>query len=182
MPEEPVIRYVNAGQPMVRTGAGPRFGFKEQRFGPFENAGARITTGAIDGLAEVAQEIMDQSMMEVPVDFGTLKRSARFSMSETVTGEVEIVMGYGFGDEIEPRRKLPAAGYAVPVHEIMEHEHEPPTKAKFLEDPVLEHAYRLQPVMADKIKAMLLGSGKGFIPFMDIVSGVPLIFDTSSPE
>jgi hypothetical protein len=165
-----------------RPSGGVRFGRTEQKFGPFENAGMRMEIGMIDGLAAVAQDIMDQSLMEIPVDTGTAKRSARFVMSETVEGEVEIVMGYGFGDEINPVRKLPASGYVVPVHEIMEHEHEPPTKAKFLEDPVLEHAWRLQPVMANKIKAMLLGSGKGFIPFMDIVSGVPLIFDTASPE
>lgn len=72
-------------------------------------------------------------------DNGTLRRSARVFAPVETTTEISVLMGYGFGSEVNPEGRI-AAAYAVPVHEIAEAKHKPPTKYKYLEDPLLEHA------------------------------------------
>lgn len=66
-----------------------------------------------------AANIMRVSLRQAPVDFGLLRRSHYITLPRR--GQVEL--GYG-------------ASYAVFVHEITENFHEPPTKAKYLEDPI----------------------------------------------
>jgi hypothetical protein len=72
-------------------------------------------------------------------DNGTLRRSARvFAPVKTAT-EITVLMGYGFGEEVNPEGRI-AANYAVIVHEDPTHKHLPPTKYKYLEDPANEWA------------------------------------------
>lgn len=177
---EPVVRFLKSGQPVIRTARGPRFGFKTQASGPFEGMGQRIVAGAADGLAAVAIRIMEESLIQCPVETGTLKRSARYEMAEEVTGKVEVRLGYGYGEEINPITRRPASDYAVPVHEILEAYHEPPTKAKFLEDPLLEHASEIEPYLASTIKASILATGKGAPSETRIASGAELAFERIS--
>jgi hypothetical protein len=72
-------------------------------------------------------------------DAGTLRRSARVFAPRSDGNEITVEMGYGFGEEINPAGRL-AAEYAVPVHERGDLDHEPPTKAYYLLDPLLRHA------------------------------------------
>lgn len=177
--KRPIIQFLPTGQPIVKTKAGPRFGRSSERNGPFANAGGRITSAMADGLAIVAQNIMEQSLIECPVDTGALKRSAKFELAETVTGNISIKMGYGYGSEINPKTRRPVSEYAVPVHEITEAYHAPPTKAKFLEDPLLEQASTIQPFLAAKIRASLISTGKGAYDMEDVAAGA--IFEFVNP-
>ena len=75
-------------------------------------------------------------------DFGVLRRSARVFAPVTTPNEVSVLMGYGFGSELNREGRI-AAAYAVPVHEIAQAHHKPPTKYKYLEDPLFSHASHL---------------------------------------
>lgn len=125
-----------------------RFDLKDT---PFEDAGEEIITAAIMGMQEVAVNIMTESLEECPVLSGTLKRSARIQPVEQRGYRFLITMGYGYGDEVNNQGKT-ADEYAVPVHEILEKKHPPPTKAKFLEDPVVLHAQALGETMRSVIR------------------------------
>src|SRR5215831_3428643 len=139
--------------------------------GPFEAAGNDIEAGIASGIDAFAEMIMAESRRQCPVETGTLKRSSfigkidrrsysigggfsargaggRYVAGGLSGGGMEMTIGYGAGDEINPKTRRPASEYAVPVHEIIEAYHKPPTKAKFLEDPVYEHASLMEPVLA----------------------------------
>ncbi len=86
--------------------------------------------GFQSGMQEVVDKIYDDSQFLVPVDKGPLRASGdklvvvmlgANMQSLTVVGEVT----YGKGLD-----------YAVYVHEDPSKHHDPPTQAKFLEDPV----------------------------------------------
>lgn len=103
----------------------------------FVEAGQQIITGATLGLLVTAREIMTESLMECPIDTGTLRDSARIEPVEEYGEAVRVRFGYGYGDTPNPITGHLPSEYAVPVHEILEARHAAPTKAKFLEDPVL---------------------------------------------
>jgi hypothetical protein len=73
-----------------------------------------------------ASEVFMQSQYEVPVDTGALRSSGYVTTPYIVGKDVGVAIVYGGA----------AAPYALWVHEILENYHEPPTKAKFLEDPL----------------------------------------------
>lgn len=88
------------------------------------------------------QEILDNSMAEVPKDTHTLLMSAFYEVSRRriKVWAYEAILGYGGnGDPINPRTGQPASTYMVDVHEDLTARH-PVGKAKFLEDPVREYA------------------------------------------
>lgn len=142
-------------------------------------------------MEETAKEIMRESIRECPIsgpdtyvgqfrtingkrryfgddpsmvgDNGTLRRSARVFAPLRTPTHITLEMGYGFGDEVNPAGRL-AAEYAVPVHEMGELRHNPPTKDHYLEDPVLAHATSFE---RDIAKRMIEG-GSAFpyeVPF-----------------
>lgn len=122
----------------------------------FSRAGDRLVFGAVSGMGAVVAAISRESLNQCPIEFGTLRRSYRVDRpSRDEAGAWKISFGYGYGGEIEPLRKLPASGYAVPVHERVEVRHAPPTKAKFLEDPVLAYAPVLEIVMKQAMENSL---------------------------
>jgi hypothetical protein len=73
-----------------------------------------------------AVKVFEASQLEVPVDTGALRSSGFITQPYVFGNQVAISIVYGQA----------AAPYALWVHEIMEYYHEPPTKAKFLEDPL----------------------------------------------
>lgn len=88
------------------------------------------------------QEILSNSMAEVPKDTHTLLMSAFYEVSRRriKVWAYEAILGYGGnGDPINPRTGQPASTYMVDVHEDLTARH-PVGKAKFLEDPVREYA------------------------------------------
>jgi len=129
----------------------------------FEQAGLDLIRKAEVGLYDAAVEVMKASLKECPLsgpdtygnlvgDNGTLRRSAVVA-EPTRTGDgSSVVIGYGFGEEENPRG-MKAAEYAVPVHERAELRHDPPTKSHFLQDPLLEAADRVGPFLAEAIRS-----------------------------
>jgi hypothetical protein len=102
----------------------------------FEEAGREVIAGLKAGLYQAGIDIMYVSQAEVPVDTGTLRASGRVLEPEELGDTVSITIGYGYGDQVNPKTGQLASQYAVPVHERLDVKHAPPTKAKFLEDPV----------------------------------------------
>lgn len=92
--------------------------------------------------------IMPDSKEQCPFRTGELRRSATVNPAEDMEvsqGRVVIPFGYG-------------TTYAVYVHEMIGSYHEPPTKAKFLEDPVLQHEGELMGYLDDRL-ASFIGVG-----------------------
>lgn len=91
------------------------------------------------------EEILGNSMAEVPKDTFTLLTSAFYEVTRRTdtsasTWAYEAIIGYGGnGDPINPKTGKRASSYMVKVHEDLNVFH-PTGKAKFLEDPVREYA------------------------------------------
>lgn len=78
------------------------------------------------GFYQEGQRIMRKSKKQCPIDSGRLRASGRVHKPvQDMKGNVSMDLSYG-------------TNYAVYVHENLEAYHKPPTKAKFLEDPVRE--------------------------------------------
>lgn len=112
----------------------------EETGGGFERAGDKILDAVAAGMYQSGLDIMYVSQREVPVDTGTLKSSGQVGMPERGPTAIEVTLGYGYGEAVNPKTGEIAAEYAVPVHERVFVKHAPPTKAKFLEDPATAYA------------------------------------------
>lgn len=110
-----------------------------------EAAIRNVFRGTKKATEAACQEILGNSMAEVPKDTYTLLMSAFYEVtrrSDTAasTWAYEGVLGYGGnGDPINPKTGRPASAYMVDVHEDLSARHRN-GKAKFLEDPVREYA------------------------------------------
>ena len=129
--------------------------------GEFRRKGEDMLRGLAQGLYKAGIDIMNESQREVPVEFSILKASARVLEPVVVGDSMVVTVGYGYGEEVNPRDGKTAAGYAIPVHERLELHHEPPTKAKFLEDPALAYAPRLEETLAIFITRALRNPNTG---------------------
>lgn len=74
-------------------------------------------------LEEALRPTFEKSQMYVPEDTGLLKSSGYLETTQTSQG-ARVEIGYS---------RNGIAAYGVFVHEIVEYEHEPPTRAKFLQ-------------------------------------------------
>jgi hypothetical protein len=92
-------------------------------------------------LLEEANVIFNRSQVLVPVDTGALRGSGGVSAPIPVSGGVGVDIFYGG----------PAASYALFVHEIQHFYHNPPTQAKYLEQPFMERLPDIQKNMAARI-------------------------------
>lgn len=115
----------------------------------FSETGDAMIDAAIDQMEDFVREVMVKSLVQVPEDTGVLKRSARPGPDgpneEAVepkfkNGRIRVTFGYGYGDEVNPKYRTKAAQYALPVHEIYDAAHKPPTKSHYLIDPLIEAA------------------------------------------
>ena len=86
--------------------------------------------GMTAGVYAEANDIFNESQAQVPVATGTLRSSGEVSPPAVSAHQVSVEIGYGGA----------AADYALPVHEKIEAYHAPPTKAKYLEDPMIAAA------------------------------------------
>lgn len=86
----------------------------------------RVAEAAEASIMETAERIFERSQIEVPKDTHALEKSGRIEESEISDGG-EMTVSVAYGDEI--------VDYALIVHEDMQAHHEPPTKAKYVEDP-----------------------------------------------
>lgn len=123
------------------------FSHKEvSQFGDRCEASIRnVFRGTKKATEAACQEILANSMAEVPKDTHTLLKSAFYEVSRrsdtaATTWAYEAIIGYGGnGNPINPSTGQPASAYMVEVHEDLTARH-PVGKAKFLEDPVREYA------------------------------------------
>lgn len=106
----------------------------------FKNAGAALIADLAVELEKGAAEIMGVADTLVPKDTETLRESARIFAPEYDGVTLKVTFGFGFGGAINLKTGNPVDTYTVPVHEILEAFHEPPTQAKFLETPLFAYA------------------------------------------
>lgn len=121
--------------------------------GAFEDAGLLIIEASAAGLKRTAKLIFAESQRQVPRDTETLANSGQIEGPEkTPDGSPFVVIGYGYGFEVNPKSGRHPSEYAVPVHERTELRHAPPTKSKYLEDPTYQYSERMGPIIAAEVE------------------------------
>lgn len=95
----------------------------------------KSTYGATE---EACEDIMEESLRQVPRDTETLANSAYYDIKKAKDYGFEADLGYG-GTAVNPKTGQSVTEYAAIVHEDLE-AHHPIGKAKFLEDPIREYA------------------------------------------
>jgi hypothetical protein len=118
-----------------------------------------VLRGVEKGLHECARIIMDDSQVLVPRDTETLANSAYITDVEVIGQDLVVHLGYGRGEEINPKTGDHPSKYAVPVHEILGAFHKPPTQAKFLEVPAVAFEAFMGEVMKVWISKYVAGAG-----------------------
>jgi hypothetical protein len=102
-------------------------------------------------MEEVSQEIFNESQAQVPVRTGVLKASGHVDPPSILGNDIEVNIGYGGA----------AAQYALFVHENLQAHHTPPTKAKYLEDPMADALSRLSARLQDRMEGAIVGQYPG---------------------
>lgn len=101
---------------------------------------SKLGNGSRKALVEACEEILDESLAQVPIETSTLMMSAFWEITGYWKTGWDAVIGYGGnGNPVNPLTGKPASSYALAVHEDLKAYH-PIGKAKFLEDPVREYA------------------------------------------
>src|SRR6266496_3812577 len=99
--------------------------------GSFTDALPAFLAGTAAALEIAAEQIMAEADILCPKDTETLVESRFIDDAELHGQRMVCTFGYGRGEAINPKDGKVAGQYAVPVHEILSHKHEPPTSAKF---------------------------------------------------
>lgn len=90
-------------------------------------------------------EVLERSVSITPIDTGALRSSAGMEGPEVSGRTVTVRLGFGGA----------AIPYAVEQHENLEYYHEPPTQAKYLEQPTVESADKLYSRLKAGIEELL---------------------------
>lgn len=88
--------------------------------------GPTVMQAAAEAALEEADYELGLTLVEVPFETGALFNTGRVEEVDDEAGQLTAAIAYG--DE--------TVDYALAVHEDLEVHHDPPTKAKFVEDPV----------------------------------------------
>lgn len=123
--------------------------------GEFTAAGEQIIAALMLALEKGARTIMDEADVLIPKDTHTARESAHIFPPVDEGDAVSVTFGFGYGGGINPKTGRPVEDYIVPLHEILEHHHEPPTTAKFLEIPVFAYAGEMERDLGQEIEAEL---------------------------
>jgi hypothetical protein len=137
--------------------------------GEFTATGEKMILRARSAMAGLARVIMTESLVECPIDTGTLRASAGVSPVMRTPTTLTVDMGYGYGGGVNPKTGHPVSDYAIPVHEIVEKYHAPPTKSHFLLDPVMANA--------PNFKFALMGALNLDVPKKNIMNEMVLSFE-----
>ena len=101
---------------------------------------SKVGNGSRKALVAACEEILGESMAQVPQDTSTLLLSSFWEVTGHYKTGWDATIGYGGnGDPVNPKTGKPASYYALAVHEDLNAVH-PIGKAKYLEDPVREYA------------------------------------------
>jgi len=112
-----------------------------------KNLTGDIQQNLVGILYQEGEGLISEAKEEVPVDTGALRASGYVRWPEYQGNTVTVQVGFGGA----------AAPYALIVHENLEAHHNPPTKAKYLEDPFNRRATTLDQRIGNKLKAKLGG-------------------------
>ena len=99
-----------------------------------EAAISKVAQSTKKATIAACEEIMFESLKQVPRDTETLASSAFYGIKHAPDYGFEATLGYG-GTAINPKTGVPVMDYAVVVHEDLDAFH-PVGKAKFLENPI----------------------------------------------
>jgi hypothetical protein len=111
-----------------------------------KNKGQEIEKMLYEVMNQVMEKVFAESQVLVPVNTGALQDSGRIVRTGKMFGGLpEIAVVYGGG----------IVNYAVAVHEDTEAYHEHPTRAKYLEIPLLENQEVLADLIAQRLRVIL---------------------------
>jgi hypothetical protein len=100
-------------------------------------------------ITEEANTIFGKALILTPVDTGALRGSGGVSAPMNTPQGIGVDIFFGG----------PAAPYAMYVHEIIGNYHNPPTQAKYLEQPFMERLPEIQANLARRIIDLLRKNG-----------------------
>ena len=109
---------------------------------------AKMMDAVAGGLRIVGEIIMAQSKAECPVDTNALRSSGH--VEPVIRRRKDLIVPLTYGGA--------AAGYAEQVHEDPKVRHTPPTKSKFLSDPVIKNAPLVYKTVARMIRSASSGT------------------------
>lgn len=118
--------------------------------GVLQNASPRATDFLIGAMTDTSNDIFTESQRQVPVRYGVLKASGHVDPPDVIGNQIRINIGYGG-----------PATYALFVHERLDLHHKPPTKAKYLEDPMNDALRNLTSRLQDRMEGAIVGSYPG---------------------
>lgn len=105
---------------------------------------SKVGNGSRKALTAACEEILNDSLKQVPVASGALASTAGYTLSRDAYDAWQAIIGYNlFGDAFNDRGES-TARYALEVHENLSAKHLV-GKAKFLEDPVRAYAMERYP-------------------------------------
>lgn len=110
-----------------------------------KRAGEQAGHAVGQAIYEEATLIFNQSQILVPVDTGALRGSGGVSAPQNTSDGVAVDIFYGG----------PVVPYALYVHEIQGNYHEPPTQAKYLEQPLMERLPEISRNLARRIISII---------------------------
>ena len=100
-------------------------------------------------ILEEANMIFARAMVLTPIDTGALRGSGGVSAPMNTRQGIGVDIFFGG----------PAAPYAMYVHEILGNYHNPPTQAKYLEQPFMERLPEIQQNMVRRIIDLMRKNG-----------------------
>jgi hypothetical protein len=100
-------------------------------------------------ILEEANMIFAKAMVLTPIDTGALRGSGGVSAPMNLPQGIGVDIFFGG----------PAAPYAIYVHEILGNYHNPPTQAKYLEQPFMERLPEIQQNMVRRIIDLMRKNG-----------------------
>ena len=112
---------------------------------------SKVERGTKKATKQACEEILAESIRQVPKDTNTLAKSAFYEIHGKYRNFTATIGYGGNGDPINPKTGRPASEYMVVVHEDLQ-AHHPVGKAKFLEDPVREYQRKMRQTYARAIR------------------------------
>jgi hypothetical protein len=118
-----------------------------------QRALAKIHAGAVDGLKDAVNHLLDASQEIVPIEPDeALKRSGRASIDETKLRAAVAYGGQGVG---AGTGNSEVRAYAVRQHEDLDYQHDPGRAAKYLETPFVGERDVLLSLVAEGLRKAL---------------------------
>lgn len=102
----------------------------------------KIEGATPEALLYALEPMFDKSWMYTPVATGALKLSGELEAEQTRWGATAVIR---YGADGDPK-------YTIFVHEMVEYQHAPPTRAKFLEAAMNEHIDEVPQLVREYLK------------------------------